>query len=188
MKRLIFILIMTFVALISLSSQSLATSQAVSLKGYVWITVTGQYTFIDLQTLRSFPVKAANKNVKDALLKLTDFDTITGIGSLNEKDEALTIEAIDFVSLRRLLGQWKGDKATVHFQTSSKVVFKSDNQETLYHYAIAPSVDESWRLLLTDDSSVVLGRVTLRYQAAELELYNPQTGEIDKRLYLQKVP
>ena len=112
-----------------------------SLKGYVYKQVDETYQFMDLDTLVTYPVKAANSSVQEALQKLADFDTITGFGSKDSESPYLTIETIDFVALRRLLGQWKTDDkwSFVNFEDYTRVVFRSGKNKAEYKYAIAPS-------------------------------------------------
>jgi hypothetical protein len=114
------------------------------------------------------------------------FDGLRGQVASKEGD-TLQLDSIDFVSLGRLLGEWKDDSARVSFEDYSRVKFEMDGNSRMFLYALSPGNNNSWRIYLTDQTSVVLGSLNVEGNSAVLEFYDPQTGQTAQRLQLSKV-
>lgn len=163
-------------------------AQAISLQGYVF-RVDGEYYFSDRSTSKSYRVVPANSESQAALSRLNSYDTLIGHGSYGPRN-TVYIDSIDFVSLRRLIGIWKDSSVFVNFVDYSRVLFevKSDNRLlSQYHYAIAPAEGDNWRIFFTDQSSVVLGSLTVQNHKAQIEVYDPKNGEVSQRYDLKKI-
>lgn len=162
-----------------------AHSQALNLKGYVYVDEAG-YSFIHTETLVASPIQPASSLIAHDLSKLKSFDSLVGSGYFTDNNR-LVLESIDFVALRRLLGLWKANSAVVNFVDYTRVNFRLPNALTQYNYAMTPAPGNSWRIFFTDSSSVVLGAVAIEERTAKIEIYDPHTGEVSQRLELQKV-
>lgn len=161
-------------------------AQALSINGYVVVS-SGQHLLIDRETSRTFRIQPSNPDVQKSLSQLATFDGLRGQVS-NISSDTLILEAIDFVSLRRLLGSWRTDKTSVRFVNYSRVRFDMDGNAREFTYALSPGQYNGWRIYLTDQSSVVLGTVNVDGVNAILEFYDPRTGQTAQHLQLSKVP
>lgn len=162
-----------------------AGAHALSINGYVVVN-SGQHMLIDRETARTYHVQASNPDVKKSLLQLATFDALRGQVSAKSKD-TLLLEAIDFVSLRRLLGDWHADSVHVTFLDYSRVSFNMAGNAREFLYALSPGQDNTWRIYLTDQASVVLGTLNINGDQAVLEFYDPKTGQTAQHLQLVKV-
>jgi len=176
------------IASLILTTLTIFTSAALalSINGYI-VVDKGQYLLIERETSRTYRVQASNPDVRKSLVQLATFDALRGQVS-NKGSETLMLETIDFVSLRRLLGDWTDQTARVSFVDFSRVSFDMEGNSRQFVYALSPGQANTWRIYLTDQSSVVLGTLNIDGLRAVLEFYDPQTGETAQRLQLSKVP
>jgi hypothetical protein len=160
---------------------------ATSFRGYVFLAA-GNYYFSDEVSLKSFLIEPADETVRADLLKLKSFDTLIGTASLSSK-QTMILESIDFVALRRLVGVWRGSQSLVNFSDLSRVsiYFHPTDESSSYRYALAPADGNSWRIFFSDQSSVVLGDLEVQESEANIQLYDSQTGELTRTLYLKKI-
>ena len=163
------------------------SAQALSINGYV-IVSGSEHLLIDRETSRTFKIRPSNPDVQKSLSQLATFDCLRGQVSTISSD-TLILEVIDFVSLRRLIGDWQADSTTnVRFVNYSRVTFDMDGNAREFTYALSPGQYNGWRIYLTDQSSVVLGTVNVDGANAVLEFYDPRTGQTAQHLQLSKVP
>lgn len=156
-----------------------------NINGYL-VVDQDEHLLIERDTGRTFKVQPSNVTVRKLLDQLTTFDGLRG--QVPSKDgETLMLEAIDFVSLRRLLGEWQDESSRVSFEDYSRVKFEMNGNIRMFLYALSPGANNSWRIYLTDQSSIALGSLIVEGSKATLEFYDPQTGEVAQSLHLSKV-
>ncbi len=156
-----------------------------SVNGYIVVSDDARF-LVDRETARTYRLEANNPNVENSLSQLTTFDGIRGQTS-NKNSETLILETIDFVSLRRLLGNWQDQSAQVTFEDYTRVQFNINGNNRQFMYALSPGQNNAWRIYLTDQASVVLGTLNVEQMRAVLEFYDPKTGQTAQRLELSKV-
>jgi hypothetical protein len=161
-------------------------AQALNISGYI-IVDDGQYMIVERETSRTYKILPSNPDVRKSLLQLTTFDAIRGQIS-NKTSETLVLETIDFVSLRRLLGDWTDETARVSFVDFARVSFDMSGNARHFYYALSPSQNNTYRIYLTDQSSVVLGSLNIEGFRTILEFYDSATGRVAQRLELSKAP
>ncbi|MEZ0391003.1 MAG: hypothetical protein ACAH59_02230 [Pseudobdellovibrionaceae bacterium] len=181
----------SFIVLVLLTSVFFVCSlaRALNIRGFVYQDKNG-YSLIDPETLTSSPILTKSRDVERELKKLANFDSLLGSGTFSEKEKskALNLETIDFVALRRLLGFWKSaDDSLVNFIDYQRVSFTVKGSRVEYCYVMTPSNGKFWRILLTDQTSVVLGSVLVENDKAEIEIYDTDTGDTTQRFNLQRV-
>ncbi len=171
------------VALIFLASSH---AEALNINGYV-VVDNGQYMIIERETARTYKIQPSNPDVKKSLFQLATFDGIRGQIS-NKTEDTLILETIDFVSLRRLLGDWTDETARVSFVDFARVSFDMSGNARHFYYALSPSQNNTYKIYLTDQSSVVLGSLNIDGFRTILEFYDSTTGQVAQRLELSKAP
>ena len=169
---------------LGLAGSKSAASERVALDGYVRIT-DGKIFFVDSESLQSFKLKAFTASADAVLIQLKNFDHLTGVAT--RVDDTLLLESVEFVGLRRLLGYWQSPKVAVVFQNFVDVEFKLPYSKSDYKYAISPSGGNSWKVFFSDQSSVILGTLSVSETKASIELYDPETGETSQYIDLKKV-
>ncbi len=159
-----------------------------SLQGYVVRSSSDSYFFTDSISHRTFAITPAKLEVSETLSKLSTFDSIQGRGQFGPRNTVI-LEAIDFVSLRRLLGTWKAPGVTVKFVDYSRVNFQlnGDRQSSEFSYVLSPVDGNFWKIFFTDRASVALGSINVENDMAKLEINDSQTGEITQRFNLKKI-
>lgn len=162
-------------------------SFAMDLQGSVFI-INNQYYFRDASTQKPYLLQTDSHETQIALSKLKNEDLLLGTGTLLPNSTVL-LESIDFVQLRRLIGIWKGPSALINFVDFNQVHFRQTaGSEIKYTYTLAPSDGDNWKIFFSDESSVVLGSVSVQNLKANLELYDSKTGNVYQRYELQKLP
>ncbi len=158
----------------------------INIKGYL-VLESDPYRFIEADTLKSYKLRAATDVAKKAIMKLNNFDGITGVATLYD-DQTLLLESVEFVGLRRLLGKWKAEKEIYQFVDYNRLqVSSATDKKTNMSYALSPGVGDSWRLFFTDDQSVTLGSLEIQNEKAQIQIFDTDTGSVLKTLPLVRV-
>lgn len=135
------------------------------------------------------PVQANTAQVDSILHELNSLDWVTGSGKITPGN-TLVLETIDFVALQRLLGVWESHSVRINFLDFRNVTIDFWNsplyRKNTYTYALSPGAGKSWRMFFTDEDSVTLGVLRVEQLFAELEIFDPQTGETSHRYQLHK--
>jgi hypothetical protein len=158
---------------------------ALNINAYV-VVDQGEHLLIDRDTSMSYRIHPSNAGVQKSLFKLKTFDSLRG-QVLSKENEVLDLQAIDFVSLRRLLGEWRAGTTQVTFMNDSRLQIVTKDRSTLFSYALSPGSKDAWRLYMTDHASVVLGELKVKDSQIHLEFYDSQTGEVTQMWDLSKV-
>lgn len=179
-------MIQRYVLFLLLTFGGAFSAWADTLHGYVFVS-NNNYYLSDSDTHRSYLLTPSNALAQEALSKLKSFDTMTATGSF-ETGQTFIVDSVDFVALRRLIGIWRAPQTVVNFMDYSRVNFHvSAGHNSEYQYALSPGPGDSWRIFFTDTSSVVLGNILIDQGHAEIEVFDPKTGEVAQKFELEKL-
>lgn len=168
-----------------LMTENLWASAKVNIKGYL-VLESDPYRFVDSETLKSYKLRMSTDSAKQAILKLNNFDSISGV-AVQYDDETLLLESVEFVGLRRLIGKWKSNEGFYQFFNYNDAAISDKSKNVQLTYALSPGLGNSWRLFFTDSSTVTLGSIQIESEKATIETYDADTGAILKTLPLIKV-
>ncbi|MGZ3689913.1 MAG: hypothetical protein ACXVAX_00330 [Pseudobdellovibrio sp.] len=183
MKNTLFILIFLCVQTIFAYSFDGDISKSKN-KNYVVLQDTGARYQVTGQT----PI------ISSYLNKLSEGDFISVDGTLSADQNLLTVQSINYVGLRALLGTWSGDdnhcyNFTSHtdFTVSMKIGdYCLNSRSSDYTYLLNPNTYQ-WVMLVSGDYNSYVGDVDfITKQSVEIDLYDSQTGDILRKLKLQK--
>ncbi len=137
-------------------------------------------------------IQSTDFKTQTTLQNLQNGDLIRATVSPSETPGVLLVESIDFVGLNRLLGRWLtrppvSTQAIVDFHDFSNMTIFLPGSETHFQYAITPKNASSWRLFITDQSTVQLGELLIRDKTIEIHFFDPRTGQVQKRFFLEKI-
>jgi hypothetical protein len=140
----------------------------------------------------------ANKEIASQINKLNSGDYISFDGSANETTHTITVEYINYVGLKDLLGYWIGnDDFCYSFESFSGFkIYKRNTQNRCrfeknelvrdLSYTINPT-SSNWSILVSDNQeSFLIDLVLVSKLSAELSLYDPKTGYIIKEIKLKR--
>jgi hypothetical protein len=176
-QHLVFLFILFFWGVVS--------AQANTLQGFIFVSNNNHY-ITDSLTHKSYLVSPSNNVAAEGLSKLKSFDTMTGTGMI--EGQVFILDSVDFVALRRLIGIWRAPQTVVNFMDYSRVNFRVPaGQNSQYQYALSPGPGDTWRIFLTDKSSVVLGTLLIDNSHAQIEVFHPKTGEVSQKFELEKL-
>lgn len=144
-------------------------------------------------TGKKLRVVATSLESQKALSLLKKDDYIVGYGSLRGPSE-LSLDTVDYVGLRQLLGFWIEPGQTIfnfeNFKQVSVVNLSQDLERLFkknYDYIIAPGDENSWKIFLSDEKSVKLARLILARDLMSLELYDSDTGDVIQKMTLRRI-
>jgi hypothetical protein len=169
---------------ISISAQARCISQSIS--GALLVDEKGVF-LVSSATGSLTILLPGTEAAKTALDQLETQDFISGFGC--QVQDTLILSRIEFVGLHRLIGLWKSTiRVNVAFRDFNRVSFgRKQGRGNLYRYALAPNQGKSWRVFLSDDESVTMGNITIDKEAATMELFDPDTGNLEERFSLKKI-
>ena len=154
-----------------------------------------QIFFIDEVSHQSYSVTGSTPIISTYLNKLSPGDFISIEGSLNINLTILTINSVNYIGLKALLGTWTGDDlycynfssftefSISHFGQGKKC-FPADAPS--YTYFVNPTTS-SWVMLLAGDRGSYVGELKINNpKDIEIELYDSETGDILRSIHLRK--
>ncbi len=149
-----------------------------------------------------YMVASNNETALNALVKLAAGDFITATGSKNPGDCSVAIETVEYVGLRRMLGNWYSRDAVINvqdfnsmkFYPAQSIVTKGDRVYTQvsttpveYSYSLVPGSGKEWVLFLSDSRSTTFGTIQFSRGSAVMKINNSVTGEVIKTLLLYRM-
>lgn len=158
------------------------------------ISLSAKKLFITINN-KTYPLQADNQETFDQMRKFDNGDLVSGSGQFVADGTRFSLVSIDFVGLNKLLGWWRinsnfymnfRDFANVSYISTSSTATKTND----FKYAVAPDEEMSvktWRLFLTDSSSVHIGTLFLKENQAKIQLYDGETGLPSQVIDLLKV-
>ncbi|HWU44733.1 MAG TPA: hypothetical protein VN132_14875 [Bdellovibrio sp.] len=151
-----------------------------------------------------YRIDSKNDDVTNILIKLAPGDSVNATGDFDTDKCVAAIESIDYVGLKRFLGNWisKEGLITVHdFSTLSLYpavpspinndpAAKSSNFSVFkpqeYKYSVTPSDGKEWVLFLSDTQSTTFATIQFAKEAAVVKIYDSENGNVNKVLILSR--
>lgn len=168
-----------------LFTQDLWASEKTTIRGYL-VLESDPYRFIEANTLKSFKLRIATESAKQAIQKLHQFDAIQGVASLVNGD-TYVLESIEFVGLRKLIGKWQSPAELYQFLDYNRLAVTENEKTHNLSYALSPGQGNAWRMFFTDENSVAIGSLKLENEVAQIEIFDPESGQVSRTLPLTRV-
>lgn len=167
----------------------------------------GNQLFVSGDTFCSrYLVLPKNYEVLSQLKKLTPGDEITASGDKNLVDCSLTLESVDYVGLRRLLGMWLSNEALIkvkdfkslsfyplervssvgNSRPTSDVLSADPAKAVDYTYSLTPTEGKEWVVFLSDSTKTVFATISLSKGSAVMKFFDSESGVVLKTLRLTK--
>lgn len=136
-----------------------------------------------------YRISSMSQDASEAFRNLDTGDYITGFGVLYTDLLEAHVESLDYVGLKKLLGNWYTGESFVRFATFTNLsvypVFEGffdllklfsilPNAKTDFRYSTAPYDGNRWAFFLSDSSATSLGTLEFTGDLAILRLYDSQ--------------
>lgn len=147
-------------------------------------------------------IASNNETALNALVKLAAGDFITATGLKTPGNCTVAIESVEYVGLRRMLGNWYSREAVINVQdfnsmkyypaqtvvTNGNRVYTSVSTSPVeYNYSLVPGSGKEWVMFLSDSRSTTFGTIQFNRGSAVMKIYNSETGELNKTLLLHRM-
>ncbi|WP_413574645.1 hypothetical protein ACLVWU_10485 [Bdellovibrio sp. HCB290] len=191
--RLLFFVLTLFTSAVVASAQTVGGT----------VALKGQQMFLKTDDpCNNYLVASNNETALNALIKLAPGDVITATGKKNPAHCTVAIESVEYVGLRRLLGNWYSSEAVINVQDFNSMKFYaaqkiSENGNTVYKYisqtpieysySLIPSAGNEWVMFLSDSKSTTFGTIQFHRGSAVLKIYRSDTGALNKTLILYRM-
>lgn len=150
----------------------------------------------------SYRIETKSSDAQTALEKLSPGDHITATGIYDKDTCQASIESVDYVGLKRMLGTWISrqgvisvhDFNTLSFYPGSNTELKAsrnyDDFEPVkpvdYKYSVTPSDGKEWVLFLSDSESTTFATIQFSKEIAIMKIYDTDNGNVTKTLILTR--
>ncbi|HEX7676105.1 MAG TPA: hypothetical protein VF412_18155 [Bdellovibrio sp.] len=145
----------------------------------------------------SYRIETKSADAQSALQKLAPGDTITATGLIDKSVCTASIESIDYVGLKRMLGNWfsKDGLITVRdftnlqfFPTGNTEISKNYDivKPIEYKYSLTPSDGKEWVLFLSDNQSTTFATIQFSKDIAIMKIFDSDSGEVKKTMILNR--
>lgn len=147
-------------------------------------------------------VLSSSEAAISALVKLAAGDVVIATGIKNPGECSVAIESVEYVGLRRMLGNWYSREAVINVQdfnsmkyypaqsiasNGNKVYASVSTNPVEYNYSLVPGSGKEWVLFLSDSKSTTFGTIQFNRGSAVMKIYNSETGELTKTLILYRM-
>lgn len=192
------ILLILFVGAVTFLISFLSTTALASQSFRGTMTRIGDQLFLTTSTNSMARVTSSLEDVNKTLRRLGNGDSISGTATFDSSGRWASIEAIDFVGLRRLIGIWNATNASSFmnfrsYQDLNVVLLgpQADGPGIVttqkeFKYTVTPATGDDWVLFLSDAQQTQMGLMDLRENSATIQLLNPQTGSVSNVIELQR--
>ncbi|MCX7977697.1 MAG: hypothetical protein N2578_01705 [Bdellovibrionaceae bacterium] len=149
---------------------------------------------IELPEGKQLVVRTENEDIRRQISYLEAGDVMAGTGRIEGR--VITLEGLDFVGLRKVLGYWTANETLVNFSSFSDVrviAFQKTPENSLrrierrFKYSLSPGSGREWIIFVSDDQSTLLGSISVRQSSATVRFFNPETGELEDSFTLRRV-
>ena len=154
---------------------------------------------IESKSQKKLVIQYKSTKIESQGRNLTVGDFVSFEGTRSSTDSLITIESINYVGLKALIGKWSGDdkfcyqfvnfsEVSVFMRDQSKCDFSKMNPQNSRQlaYTINPTTG-GWLALISDDMSSYAAEITFKSPiSAALSLYDSDSGDILKRIILKK--
>lgn len=148
----------------------------------------------------NFVISTSSKEASSAVKKLSHGDSLTATGLLNSQDCTASIESIEYVGLRKMLGKWYSPEGIIDVRNFNLLSYYpvsiniprygyatiSSVRPIEYRYSVTPTDGKEWVLFLSDRTSTTFATIKLERGSAIMKFYDSDNGEITKTLYLSR--
>ncbi|MCB0385884.1 MAG: hypothetical protein KDD43_10870 [Bdellovibrionales bacterium] len=145
-------------------------------------------------TGKEYQVFTRNPHVMDDLSKLETGDYVSGKGWIYAVNGTLEMTTVEFVGLKKLLGIWRTSTWEVFdFKNFSRLdLYEPSTTKALnviqlrsLRYTVAPDGGSAWSILIVDSNSVDVGSLSVSPESIQIDLFDPQTGDVAKTIQLK---
>ena len=133
-----------------------------------------------------------------SLIKMESGDYINGSGDIDQKAHKISLQTLDYVGLKKLLGVWYSGDAVMNFSSFTDLsvypfgiaikrpstVGISLSAKTDFRYSTAPYYGDSWALFLSDSVGTTFATLEIAGESATLRTFNTDTGALKRTLRL----
>jgi predicted transcriptional regulator of viral defense system len=167
-----------------------SVSNAVAIQGLI-DTADGKLTLVTKYDI-AYVLDSPNPDVKSDLERLRQGDYLAARGNVDELNHLITVEAIESLGLRELLGAWSSSRLEVYeFQDFTRLNLYVPNSTRnkveiagKYNYAVAPDHGDRYSIFLSDNRSVLVGTLEFKNQRLQLTVLDPKTGRVSQNISL----
>jgi hypothetical protein len=146
--------------LVLLFTLSSSFASAIMIEGYVTSCEKGtSYCLLTTgQMEREFKLAPGSVAVSRSLVKLSNGDLLTGSGVTSQS--TFTLNGIDFVGLKKLIGCWSSPaNSKYYFHNFSRVTTNDTHKTVTIDYTIVPGKDNQWVIFFIHDEDVITGNL-----------------------------
>jgi len=162
-----------------------ASGTPANIRGHIVVKDHKSYLMNEQKQL--LELSATNETVAADLDALETGDYLAGNGEYGPT--RVTIDAIEFIGLRRLLGLWidRDNQLMFNFRDFSRAGVRtfSNPGEKQLQYALVPDQANRWTIFLGDTQSVAVGILTHFQSVVRIDMINSDTGQIERTIRLQ---
>lgn len=155
------------------------------------------YFFTPKSSELFYKIIPVTPDVQESLDRLASGDFIAGNGSLDTTNKKLSVESVDYVGLRKLLGPWVGAEGTMVFKDFTTMRFtprfrdinmdsRLTNYQKEFRYSITPSDGNEWGLFLSDDKNTTFATVEFTKNKVIMKIFESESGKIVRTLKLER--
>lgn len=132
------------------------------------------------------------------LARLETGDTLVGNADIDPQKMTISLETVDFVGLRKIIGFWNtATKGVMNFRSYSEVstyalpwastsssVISTQKQ---FKYTVTPAAGSDWVMFLSDNRETQMAFLDLKETEATIRILDSKTGDVSSVLRLQKI-
>lgn len=192
MKRFVFLCFL----IVSMGLEAFAQEQV---SGFIHRFGTDVLISLSNNNSRLYRLSSSHSESQRIIRRLEEGDFVMGTGEVNSTNGIVSLDGVDFVGLRRIIGLWNtvNSKGLVNFRSYSdmnvySLILQSDGLSQVsarknFKYTVTPGTNSDWVVFMSDEKETQMGYLKVENQKATLQLMNPKTGDISTTLELQKL-
>jgi hypothetical protein len=186
-----------FFALILTSSGLFSVAHAESIGGSIH-RFGGQFLVsLSNENGRLFRISSPRSDTTEAIKKLEQGDYIMASAFVDRDAGSISVDSIDFVGLRRIIGMWNTSdaKGMMTFRNYwdlnvDALVLQESGPRVArrnFKYTVTPSEAGNWVMFLSDDKETQMALLEVSKSTATIRLLNSQNGSVQQVIQLQKL-
>lgn len=144
-----------------------------------------------------FQVDTSSNHALRTIKKLGSGDAITASGTLHPDSCKVTVDSVDYVGLKKLIGYWHSSEGIIKvhdftsisvFPTAESDFYKLFNslQTIDYRYSITPTNGKEWVVFISNAAGTTFATIDLKQNSAILKIHDSENGSILKTLQISK--
>ena len=154
---------------------------------------------IESSSRKVFSLTYAIPQIAKQVKKLKANDYISFDGTLDQVHQSISVQSVNFVGLKSLLGSWTGsDNFCYQFTDfTTLLIFRRESSDCRFDAPIRPSTkimtyfvnptSQGWITLISDSTGSYAAELTVKSAArVEIGLYDSNSGDILKKVILKK--